>query len=483
MKKYSVIFALIATVFASCSKNELPGENPTDRIIKLDITVSNPNGDGTKAAIKSDWAANDLIQIWYDSNTQTDPDLVIRYDGSDWTVDGSATVSGNEPSASGTIKAVYSADVAVASIGDGYTYSNSTISFNLQTWTFLTEVQVVLKDIEEAATAYSLACDRFAPYTGFTVGANSITAVAGSLGTYVSGIANADGAAFVFASSNLWGTSGEYKFSLNSTAGEKRYTASTTINKPASQIKGLTIRLAKFTPAPVLSGVITVGPNPGDKVRFAPGNLQATYNAGSSSYFWGFAANQYDSVENAAGNTTIGTQGDGSVVDLFGWSTDAIYNNWGIHTITAKNSDYIHGSFQDWGTLVDGGSTWRTPTKSEWEYIINTRGTGNKFYRMGVTVCGKAHCLVIAPDGNTENIPESYDASAWATAESNGFVCLPPTGYRTGPTVGNPDTIYYWSSSSDSADGAYRFLYTTRLMVGSSDRYNGIAVRLVKAAE
>jgi Fibrobacter succinogenes major domain (Fib_succ_major). len=487
MKKFALLFALMATVFASCSENGLQVENPTSKApIKLNIIVSNPNGDDTKAAIKSDWDTDDVIKIWYDSNTQTNPDLVIKYDGTSWANDGTATVSGNTPSASGTVKAVYSDNVAVAA-KDSYTYSNNTLSFHLATWTFLTELQVVVTGIPEQATNYTLACDRFSPYNGFTVGAESITANAGTNGNSVNGIANTDGVAFVFASSDLWGSEGDYNFTLNATtAGSGTYKATTTINKPASQIKGLKIKYNKFFPVPPMTDVFTVDAN-GTQVRFAPGNLQATYHTATSSYSWGFAANQYDyvGVGDASGNTTINGQTDGAIVDLFCWSTNATNNNWGIHTITGNNYTYIGGDFNDWGTLM--GNNWRTLSQSEWDYLRNTeRNISNNInlsysYRNGVTVCG-IKCFVLAPDGNTEPIAATYNSSEWTAAESKGFVCLPAAGYRNGDTVNAVnDKIYYWSSTPNATNTAYYLLTKSDYTIGvlSDIRNHGASVRLV----
>ena len=74
----------------------------------------------------------------------------------------------------------------------------------------------------------------------------------------------------------------------------------------------------------VLSGTFSVSAS--EKVHFSKGNLQATYNG--SGYDWSFAANQYAYIGNSSGNKTIKNQSNGNVVDLFGWSTDAICNNW-----------------------------------------------------------------------------------------------------------------------------------------------------------
>ena len=71
--------------------------------------------------------------------------------------------------------------------------------------------------------------------------------------------------------------------------------------------------------------------------------LQATWHSSTGSYSWGFADKQTDIIGNAPGNTTIGSQENGSVVTLFGWSTPATY--YGIATSTSR--DEYPGDFID----------------------------------------------------------------------------------------------------------------------------------------
>ena len=232
-----------------------------------------------------------------------------------------------------------------------------------------------------------------------------------------------------------------------------------------------------FTPAGALTGKFSVGA--GKQIQFSKGNLQATYDG--SKYTWGFAANQYDYIGNAAGNTTIGSQTSGAVVDLFGWSTSA--TNFGINT-SSSSSDYS-GDFKDWGTAIDGNGTWRTLSTAEWQYLINKNNdeTIRKGkYKYGVTVCEKANCLILAPDDFTGTIETSYNAAAWATAEAAGLVCLPAAGYRSGSDVlyvGGSG--YYWSSTAGGSDYAFS-VYFNSFDVSPDDcdsRDYGFSVRLI----
>ena len=202
------------------------------------------------------------------------------------------------------------------------------------------------------------------------------------------------------------------------------------------------------------------------KVRFSKGNLQATYDG--SKYSWSFAANQYDYVGNAAGNTTIDSQTSGAVVDLFGWSTSA--TNFGIST-SEYDADYS-GDFVDWGKNIDNKGTWRTLSNDEWTYLFKTRTNASKLYKYGVTVCGKTNCVIIAPDGYTETIAASYDTTTWPVAEAAGLVCLPAAGRRDGSSVHNVGHYgYYWSSSAYGSDNAYYVSFGSNFVYPAN--YNG----------
>ena len=111
MKKIVVIFAAMAAVLSSCQKNELESVSANEiKDIVLNISVSNPGADDTKALVKTGWVEGDQIKIWFDTNTEDTPDLVIKYDGSDW-----EGTPASKPSTSGYIKAVYNNFVIVAS--------------------------------------------------------------------------------------------------------------------------------------------------------------------------------------------------------------------------------------------------------------------------------------------------------------------------------------------------------------------------------
>lgn len=211
-------------------------------------------------------------------------------------------------------------------------------------------------------------------------------------------------------------------------------------------------------PAGALSGEFTVNAD-GKKVHFSQGNLVATIDATGAPTAWKFAANQYVYLGTGGANKTIGqSAGD---VDLFGWSTDASLNNWGIHTKSSSTGDFTTGNFKDWGTAIDDKGTWRTLSIDEWAYLINKDGDNNVRkgkYKCGVTVCEKVSCMVLAPDNFEGTIAESYTAATWATAEAAGLVCLPVAGYRSGDVYNAGYGGYYWSSTYVNNFASFVFL-------------------------
>ena len=231
------------------------------------------------------------------------------------------------------------------------------------------------------------------------------------------------------------------------------------------------------SPECALAGKFSVSAS--KQVQFSKGNLVATIDAAGTPTAWKFAANQYDCLGEGGANKTIGTAaGD---VDFFGWSTVA--TTYGIST-SKNNADYS-GDFVDWGNNIGDGSTWRTLSKDEWVYLFETCTNASSLYECGVTVCGKKNCVIIAPDNwdtSANPLQTSYDATAWATAEAAGLVCLPAAGSRYGSDVDYiGDVGYYWSSTAGGSNDAYNVYFISNdVYPGLSDfRNRGSSVRLI----
>lgn len=262
------------------------------------------------------------------------------------------------------------------------------------------------------------------------------------------------------------------------------------------------------------------------KVAIAPGNLQATYDASAQTWTWDFAANQYDRIGNAPGNTTITSEvkettepyarlSESGTVDLFDWST--AYTYYGIST--SNDGTYTNATtavFVDWGGLPIGDYSpgyWRTPSWAEWEYMLFTRNASTigstenaRFLKVSSVVGMKG--IIIFPDDFTwdegmmgeapscnnsgGNGDGTFSAAQWATLEAAGAVFLPSTGWRLTPTyvetADNAESYgVYWTSDvsrhPNLGPGFLFFKYGSRYgTVGREYRYSdksGVSVRLV----
>ena len=256
------------------------------------------------------------------------------------------------------------------------------------------------------------------------------------------------------------------------------------------------------------------------QVYFSKGNLQATYNG--SSWTWAFAANQWDYVGNAAGNTSINGNGTVSAytvtVDLFGWVGAS--SNWtgaaqyGISNSTATNNVDGYGNVAsealkaDWGTTM--GTGWRTLTIDEWTYLLSTRVTGaivnsasNARYTYAVinTDGTAVKGLIIFPDGYVGETPTGVTwgtinaksaftttctSAGWLALNAAGCIFLPAAGYREESTVEDAGVgAGYWSSSSPyNTTYAYTMYFDSDYMrFYAPNRKYGFCVRLVQDVE
>ncbi|MBP5412675.1 MAG: hypothetical protein J6Y47_05420, partial [Bacteroidales bacterium] len=203
-----------------------------------------------------------------------------------------------------------------------------------------------------------------------------------------------------------------------------------------------------------------------DSVLFSPGNLQwsatnggntatthAVADSGTAAGTWRFASNQWNMI--GAANSNVSSTYTGWI-DLFGWGTSG-YNNKYPYMTSTTHSDYgngnnnIAGTNYDWGVYnaiynpktqtTDAPGTWRTLTKDEWVYLLNTRPTASSIRYAKATVCGIVG-LIIVPDNcsntyypltNVNTAGAAYTsniigATDWAKMENVGCVFLPAAG-------------------------------------------------------
>ena len=211
----------------------------------------------------------------------------------------------------------------------------------------------------------------------------------------------------------------------------------------------------------------------GKQVYFSKGNLQATYNG--SSYSWGFASKQYDFI--GSGNEAIASPVEGTILDLFGWSTGA--NDYGIST--SRERDDYKGDFIDWGKAL-GSNVWRTLTADEWAYLVGTRtiqeGTGYGHTCTWATINEVEGLIIFCDDydGFTDDLDRIPD----------GCVFLPAAGRRLGSEYTDEGYVYYWSASPSSPSQAKNLYFEevkepqeSYSYMGMSTRNFGYSVRLV----
>ena len=177
MKKriFLAVLALVAA-FTSCSKSEMPNNEQTDAI-KLNITVAGLSTE-TKA-VKSNWVNGDKLNLYFngwnegatEENYQSQPDMILIYDGSKWEIQCQvASLLSRLKSSGGKFtvfwestnnlitneyysysvwyytpknnnqytynEAVYHTSMLVYSAGIDYTFDGTTLTANVSSWDF-----------------------------------------------------------------------------------------------------------------------------------------------------------------------------------------------------------------------------------------------------------------------------------------------------------------------------------------------------------
>ena len=275
------------------------------------------------------------------------------------------------------------------------------------------------------------------------------------------------------------------------------------------------VRLIKDVPKNNLFSVNTYG----EKVRFAPGNLQ--YQASTNT--WRFADHQWDYIGNSNSNISSSYSG---WIDLFGWGTSGheFESNYGSsympYNYNPDNAYYgpngnrnLVGDYAlgDWGqnNVINNepAGTWRTLQSSEWFYILRSRKTtatinntpSAKYTEAEIrTDATSVYGLIIFPDNFNGETPDGVTwgtingssnwgtkctCAGWETLALNGCVFLPASGYRDQQMVSSVNYIgNYWSSINYNDYYAYCLYFSSSLFSESSSqkRAYGLSVRLVR---
>ncbi|MDO4949531.1 MAG: fimbrillin family protein [Bacteroidales bacterium] len=245
----------------------------------------------------------------------------------------------------------------------------------------------------------------------------------------------------------IWTSSNESVATVDTNGRVTTHSVGTADIIATTEVGGLTSSCKVTVEPAVLQGEFSVGK--GKTVHFSRGNLRYTPDI----KHWWFFDNQYDNGHSS------------NQLSLFTWG----YGNWSIDWKTT--SCETSNNFTDWGSQMGDGKTWRTLTKAEWEYLLNTRtDAANKVGY--ATVCGM-HGIILLPDhfddpnsntscfggafvpksstGWDQNVYTSGDS--WNRMESAGAVFLPAAGYGDGDRIsslylqGIGFTGEYWFST------------------------------------
>lgn len=200
-------------------------------------------------------------------------------------------------------------------------------------------------------------------------------------------------------------------------------------------------------------------------------------------------------------------------MDRFVWGTSG-YNNQNPYITSLQymgnDTSDITNTYYDWGIYnaiynpntqtTDAPGTWRTLSKDEWTYLLNTRVTLSGIRYAKANVHG-VNGLIVVPDNwntsvytldSTDITSTTYTsniigANDWVKMDSAGCVFLPAGGNRYGTSVYSVGSIGgYWSTIYNNSNKVY-YLYflsnslqnnlTTSIVGG---REYGRSVRLVK---
>ena len=482
----AVVLCALA-VLTSCSKVEdvksNPSDVPTSGEMKLNVTVATPGGDdsGTKAVLKDGWSKGDLIYVWYDSNTGTDANAILGYDGSGWYLynyDKNIT-----PASSGTLKGIYYDDskhLAIATTSD-YKYGNNTLNTNIENWSYLSEIKILVMGLSGSASDYSLACDQLYPLDGYTVGASGITATRGAKGDAVKGVANSGGAAFIFATSAAYDKSATYNFSLGKSGGQAQVMEQK--NKTLAKIENFEKMRAITLTTNNSQWEGTTGTTGGHSWTqlWLGGPKWANFNIGST-------ITSYGSLNSGTDSTTgnVAYVNTANVGGLYGWhhSYNARKVAWGeVDYCLDFYPSYTRESLNDVATTI-WGDNWREPTLDEIEALV-------------------ANCTWKRYDGSSTKYVSGCILGGIAFFGKGSFsgnsVFFPYTGsYRSydnnKSVVFNDESVYgydsrYWTSKEDSpGSDESGLVYTLLISTGGLDagnnwqtKYVGSPVRAVRA--
>ncbi len=483
MKKIiAIAFAAILAGFAiSCQKEESVSDKTEAVQYTFNITVNDQVGFDSDAltkggslpepSYKTTWLNGDKIFLFFKPTGGVlldDRYATLTYNGSSW--DGKVSEGQSNLGEDGTLSAVYVynlSDSVTPVFSDGkWTIATGNTFYNCQTevsYTVSGSNKISASLVLEAPANFvrfsvfyasgALTCDKVKGWKDIAIGSDLAFSNVTCTG-YMDGVANIgdpnvmDYYGRIVSGNSLNGKSCKFSVVKNGKVYEHAATPST--DKRSFTMTSWTEASGK------LPGLFTVGKGADDiagtaddvQVRFSQGNLwygPATEGAPAT---FNFEAEQY----------SISSSWNANHVSNFYWGKTAsvAYAESYDGSGTTSSEEF----FTNATGFTVGGQTnvWRTLSRVEWKYLFE-----HYTYKY-VSVNGKSG-IVIAPDGFSGTIANSYSTTDWATAESNGFVFLPNTGFRNNGTgIGETEkSCIYWTStaSGDAGEGptAYRMFF------------------------
>ena len=545
MKKiYSILMILaVAAGFTNCSKAELVENKEAE---KGGSVVYASTDAATKTTLADDykvlWSTGDQIKFVKDGATTTTYTFTLS--SGEGTTNGTFTYA--QTPEDGTYTVYYPATYDGTS-WPAQTYAGATDISGAPMKATATVNGGVVPDIsfknEGGILRYTVKGSK--TIKSINVKSGSTLDVTLSCGT--SGVAlTAEGTVF-----NIALPAGEYSnATLTFTATDNTVatkTASTfTVTKNKVSLATFEATALSFLTDGALPGLFTVGKGADGtagtaddvQVRFSKGNLYASRTSSTSNdWSWGFYDKQYQFHSSSmpeistSGGSRTAAEGD-TEIDLFTWgydntSTNTSYSLNPVNTTGisghATDGDKQFSASEDWGFQIGDGSTWRTLTKDEWEWLLGSSSSPSSSPNPGTncrtssTVNGTANArylkckvndgtrdvygLLIFPDTftwpttvtapgasdiNKKNLAwnsvPGYNQTQFEALEGAGAVFLPAAGYRNGSSVSSVGgSGRYWSSTAYDSGNAYYLYFDSSNVFHDSTfyRFLGFSVRLI----
>ena len=461
MKKVSLILTALALVLgiSQCKKQEDPVGG---KVVTQKVTFTTSFGDGSKVGVQENLGALNLSWKVGDAITVADE------------AGHSKTLTCTEVS-NGGLTGTFTGEIEYGSGNLTFT-AGTEPSYMDQHFTAITESEIYLKGTSDFVESGDYDVNMTMPYAILKLDLAELATAEGvdvsvKIGdatepvAKISSVKTADSQVYLLLPLQASGET-----TLTFTNGTKTITKTYNLAPNSFNTAGGTGDYAPVEPVtPKFSVSATT------KVEFAPGNLWYGIADRESTPAFHFEANQWSSA----------STWDASHVSYFFWSKTAsvayaqIYNDGGTST-----TDVFFTDASDFQVSGETAGTWRTLSKAQWDYLLETRTGASNLCAWKELDSGAHKGLVILPDGTDVSVMSRITTTdALAT---HGAVFLPVAGYYLDFSgVSNADSNgYYWSSTpfEDLSSSAFYINFDSGNHVYKMIifRSHGYSVRLVR---